>query len=126
MQARRDAALLQRQRGLDHASRAGGNHQVADVALGRTDAPEAGVRSLPSQRLRQSFDLDRIAQRPGVAVFLEVTDAPRIDTSVIQRHPPQFRMSFHARRREPGLVGTIFFDLYTSYPTGELSPPPNQ
>src|SRR3546814_15914737 len=70
MQARRDAALRQRQRGLDHASRAGGNHQVADVALGRSEATEAGVRSLASERLRQSLDLDRSAQRRGGAVCL--------------------------------------------------------
>src|SRR3546814_8914872 len=91
MQARRDAALLQRQRGLDHASRAGGNHQVADVALGRTDATEAGVRSLASERLRQSFDLDRIAQRRGGAVCLDVTDAPRIDVRRSEEHTSELQ-----------------------------------
>src|SRR3546814_20497143 len=61
-----------------------------------------------------SSDLDRIAQRRGGAVCLDVTDAPRIDVRVIQRHRHQCRLAFDAPRGEAGLVGTIVVDCATA------------
>ena len=88
------AALRQRQRGLDHAGGAGGDDQVADVALDRADPAEAGVGGAAAEGAGQALDLDRVAQRRGRAVRLDVADAAGIDARdrpAPSRSPPPGR-----------------------------------
>ena len=114
MQARRNAPLGQRQRGLDHAGCTGGDHQVADVALDRAETAEAGIRRVAAKRLDQAFDLDRIADRRGRAVGFHVGDAACVDAGVALGHRDHRGLALAAGRHEAGLGAAVVVDRATT------------
>jgi len=113
--AGRDASLLQRQRRLDRAGGARGDHQMADIALERTDPARAEVAAATGECPAQTFDLDRIADRCGGAVGFHVTDATRIDAGIVQRHRNHRRLTGTAGSGETGLVTAIVVDRAATY-----------
>ncbi len=110
MQAGRNALLGQRESGLDDAGGAGGDHQVADVALHRSDPAEPAVIGRATEGPCQSFDLDRISHWRGGAVGFDITDGARIDLGAIVGHCDHCRLPFAAGCGKAGLAGAVVVD----------------
>ena len=107
----RQRSCSQRQRGLDQAGGAGGDHQVADVALDRADARRSRCRRCGGGRPASGLDLDRIAERRRRAVRLDVARCcarrrrrRRAPAAITRRLPVD------ARRGEAGLVAAVVVD----------------
>ena len=77
--------MLDGQRGLDQAGHAGGGVEVADVALDGTHQAVADAVARGPKRLRQRGNLDRIADRRGRAVALDVGQRVGADVGHRQR-----------------------------------------
>ncbi len=85
MQRRRQLAMAHLQQHLGQAGDAGRAFAMADVRLGRADRAKLALLRIPSKRLRQPADLDRIAQRGAGAVRLDIADAARMHAGAPQR-----------------------------------------
>ena len=79
VQARRDCAVLQRQRRLDQAGDAGRGLQVADVGLDRAEQAAAVRRPAARRERCRGPRLDRVAERRAGAVRLDVVDFGRVE-----------------------------------------------
>ena len=99
------ACVVQRQRGLDQAGGAGGDHQVADVALERADAAEAGVVGAAAERAWSGLRSrsDRPAASRCRAPRRRRCCAASTPASAM-RHRDHRRLAVAARRGEAGLV----------------------
>ncbi|CAJ4519222.1 Uncharacterised protein [Burkholderia pseudomallei] len=109
MQALREPPVRHLQQHLDHAGHAGGQLQMADVALHGADRARAGnvggaFLALRAQqrveRLRERVDLDRIAELRAGAVRLDVTDAARVDAGSHVRLHDHVALRGRVRRGE--------------------------
>ena len=110
VQRGRQAFLGQRQCRLDHARGACRDDQVADVALERADRAIAGSIRTAAKGARQSLDLDRVPDRSGRAVRLDVADRLWADAGHLQRRSNDGRLSGGARRGETRLLAAIVVD----------------
>ena len=110
MQRGRQPLVVQGQRGLDQPGSTGGAHQVADVALDRTDAAVADIAAAGAMHRGEGFDLDRIAQGRGGAVGLDVAQRPRRHAGVVQRRLQHRGLAGDAGRGEAGLAAAIVVD----------------
>ncbi len=106
VQRRCQAPVVELEEHLGHRGDPGGALQVPDRGLHRPD--RTPVRPGSGERLPQSLDLDRVAQRGAGPVRLQVVDPLRPHTRVAQRGPHGPRLSGGARHGEaagaPGVV----------------------
>ena len=84
---RRDFVVLQRQRDLDRAGKAGSHIEVTDIALHRAEAAELLPRRMLSERPAQRRKLDRIAQRRTGAVRFDIANGLRINRTASKARP---------------------------------------
>ena len=107
VQGRRNAAVVQHQRGLDEAGNAAGGIQMAEVALDRTEPAGPRCDRLRTEGAAQRRHLDRVAQRRGGAMRLDVADRPDLDAGAVQRLADHRRLAAHAGCAEAGLVAAV-------------------
>src|SRR5690606_35086393 len=74
------------------------------------DAAEARVVRPQPESLGQAFDLDRVAERGGRAMRLDVADRTRLDARIAVRHGDHRRLTLAAGRGEAGLVAAVVVD----------------
>ena len=110
MQRGRNFSVLQGERGLDDACRAGSSHQMAHIALDRTDATETHVPGAISESPGQAFDFYRVTQGCRCAVCLHITDAACLDTRIALGHGNHCCLALAAGCREAGFAATVIVD----------------
>ena len=114
VQRRRNAAALDAKRRFDEARDAGRSVQMANVALDRADRAEiAPLR--PSERLAQCCDLDRVAERRGRAVRLDVADRLGRDAGEHERGRDDGRLPLDARCGVSDLQRAVVVDRRAEY-----------
>ncbi len=74
MQVRRDEAVLEHQRRFDQSGDACAGFEVPDVGFHRPDQQRTGRRAFCGERVRESPDLDRVADRGAGAVRLHIAN----------------------------------------------------
>jgi len=100
VEARRQLAVVDRERGLDQPDDAGGALEVADVRLRRADQKRIAGRPRHPERGPERRGLDRIAAaRPG-AVELDVLHVPARDPRPPTGEPDHLGLRHLARHRE--------------------------
>ena len=110
MHGGRNAFVLQSQRGLHQTGHASGDDGVSEVTFNRADGAEAAIGGAGAEGFRQSFDLNRIAERSRRTVGFNITNAARRDAGVGMGHGNNGCLSGHTGRGETGLVGAIVVD----------------
>ncbi len=85
MQRGHQFAVTHLQQHLGDAGDAGRALAMADVRFHRADRAEAGVARLAAEAVRQTGDLDRIAERGTGAVRLDIADGARVHPGALQR-----------------------------------------
>ena len=107
--ARRQLPPLHRQHGLDEAGDARRRVEVPDVRLDGAERAAAAAEPL-AERLHEPLDLDRVAERRGGAVRLDVLDVGRVDGRRGERVGDDLALPADGRRGETGLPRAVVVD----------------
>ena len=107
---RRQRLVVEGERRLDEAGGAGGDHHVADVALERADGAEAAILGVAREGAGEALDLDRIAQRRGGAVRLDIGEAARVDAGAVVGGGDDGGLALGRGRGEAGALGAVVVD----------------
>ena len=108
--ARRDALVMQRQRGLDDAGHTGRGVEMADVRLQRADGAVLAPVGVAAIGLGERRDLDGITERRPGAVRLHHADAAGVDLGDRQRLLDHRRLALDAGGGEADLGGAVVVD----------------
>ena len=92
--------MMQRERCLDQAGDACGCVEVADVGLQRAECAVTRLLRHRAERLRETGDLDRVAESRAGSMSLDVADRVGVDAGERLRHGDRLRLAVHARRGE--------------------------
>ncbi len=101
---------MQRQRGFDQASDAGGRVKMTDVGFKRTDRTVIFGRRTGAKGPGQRFDFNGISQRRARAVGFDVTDGLGREASHGLRGGDDLGLAFNARRSVANFIGTVVVD----------------
>ncbi len=108
VRARRHHGVLQGQHHLEEAGDAGGRVQMPGQGLDRAQgAPPVALGVAPGEGLGERRELDRVAQRRGGAVRLQVADVGRVDPGEVLGGPQHGGLALDAGRGEPDLAAAV-------------------
>ena len=93
MKTRRNCLVVKGECRLDETGHASRGVQVTDVRLDRTNRAKLFGVCSQTERFRQCCHFDRVAQRSGCAMGLNVGDRFRIDPGERVRHGDDFRLA---------------------------------
>ena len=102
--------VLERQNSLDQARNPGCRIEVTDLGLERTQTAKCAVRRRCAKDLRQSGDLNGIAESAFPSMSLDVGDGPWIDSGQRLRQGNHFDLTVHARSRVASFHCAIIVD----------------
>ena len=98
---------MERQRRLDQAGDPGGRIRCPRLVLTEPSAQNCLRLCAEPEGLGQRGHFDRVAERGGGAVRLDVGDGSRIDAGKRMGHGDDFRLAFDARRAEADALRAV-------------------